>query len=145
MEPNNTSATAQALFSSTQTEVRGAITPVGDQDFFQFSATAGDRVWAYVFTTGATSSTDSQITLTTTTPTNLQFDDDNGSQAALSSGIAGFPITATGSYQVKINPFSATATVNPYTLFLDRTSGAGVPETEPNETMPTANALPSVR
>jgi hypothetical protein len=106
----------------------------------QFGATAGDKIWAYVFTNGATSSTDSQLTLTTASPTftTLQFDDDDGSQASLSSAIAGAPIASSGAYQLKVNPFSAAATLTPYILYLDRTSGAGTPETEPNETMPTA-------
>ena len=53
------------LFSSTQVELRGGITPVADVDHYRFSATAGDRIWSYVFTTGATTSTDSQLTLAT--------------------------------------------------------------------------------
>jgi hypothetical protein len=139
LEPNNTITTAHVLGSKNNAEVRGAINSAGDIDYYSFVANAGDRIWAYAFTLGAVSSTDTQLQLLDALSTTLQFDDDNGSQADLSSAIAGKVVTQTATYYLRVNAFSSTSTVMPYTLFIDRTSTAPVPEVEPNNTFTQPN------
>ncbi|HKP52765.1 MAG TPA: hypothetical protein VJ183_08925, partial [Chloroflexia bacterium] len=140
LEPNNTITTAHVLGSKFDAEVRGAINSAGDVDYYSFVANAGDRIWAYAFTLGAVSSTDTQLQLLNALSQTLQFDDDNGSQADLSSAIAGKVVTQTATYYLRVNAFSSTSTINPYTLFIDRTETAPVPEIEPNETFTQPNA-----
>ncbi len=144
VEPNETAATATPI-----TLVNGAaviqanILPIGDVDYYSFTGTAGDRVYAAVVTQlSAGSNSDSQLTLFAsdgTTP--IEFDDDNGSFAALSSSIAGATLPATGTYYLKVNDFSATASIRYYRLYLQLRSGAPAAEAEPNDTPATANVL----
>ena len=49
VEPNGTTATATPL-AGTNLVARAALFPNGDIDFYSFSATAGDRVYAAVMT-----------------------------------------------------------------------------------------------
>jgi hypothetical protein len=141
VEPNNTITNAQMLATANNVELRGAINPAGEVDYYGFAATSGQRVWAYAYTLGAVNSTDSQMYLANALSQTLQFDDDNGSQGSLGSDIAGAPITTTGSFYLELNDFGNNGTINPYSLFVDLTSGAAVPEVEPNDTITTANAL----
>ncbi|MEA2575427.1 MAG: hypothetical protein QOH93_2725 [Chloroflexia bacterium] len=138
-EPNNTIATAEPISSTNQAEIRGSIDYGGDADYYSFTANAGDRIWAYAFTLGATSSTDNQLTLLNALTQTIQFDEDNGSQSDLSSALAGAVITQTATYYLKVNAFSGTSTIFNYTLFIDHTSGAAVPEIEPNDTFTQTN------
>ncbi|HEX8231603.1 MAG TPA: S-layer homology domain-containing protein [Chloroflexia bacterium] len=140
-EPNNTITNSQMLSDTFDSEIRGFIDYGGDVDYFAFTANAGDRIWAYAFTLGAVSSTDSQLQLVNALGQTVQFDDDNGSQADLSSAIAGGVITQTATYYLRINAFSGTSTIQGagYTLFIDRTSTASVPEIEPNNTFTQTN------
>ena len=57
VEPNNTTATANALVFGGQSAatVAGAIGVAGDVDFYSFSATAGSRVWIDVESGGRNS------------------------------------------------------------------------------------------
>ena len=144
-EPNGTFGTASPL-PSTDLVLRANLYPNGDIDFFSFSATAGDRVYAALMTSGsAGSSTDSQLTLLDTDGTTiLEFDDDNGSFAALSSTIAGAIIPTTGTYFIKVNDFTAgTTSERDYELHLKVQSGSPVAEVEANDTPATANPLPA--
>ncbi|HEX8598193.1 MAG TPA: S-layer homology domain-containing protein, partial [Chloroflexia bacterium] len=140
-EPNNTITNSQMLSDTFDSEIRGFIDYGGDVDYFAFTANAGDRVWAYAFTLGAVSSTDTQLQLYNAMSQTVQFDDDNGSQADLSSALAGAVITQTGTYYLRLNAFSSTATIQGagYRLFLDRTSTAAVGEIEPNNTFTQTN------
>ena len=145
VEPNNTSATATPL-TGTDLVVRANLFPNGDIDFFSFSATAGDRVYAATMTSfSAGSSTDSQLTLIASDGTTvIEFDDDNGSFAGFSSSIAGAAIPTTGTYFLKVNDFTAgTASERPYELYLRLQSGSPTPEVESNDTPGTANPLPA--
>jgi uncharacterized repeat protein (TIGR01451 family) len=145
VEPNGTSATASPL-TGTNLVVRGNIFPVGDIDFYSFTATAGDRVYSAIMTAAsAGSSTDSQLTLLASDGTTvIEFDDDNGSFAGLSSSIAGATIPTTGTYFLKVNDFTpATGTERAYELHLRVQSGAPTPEVESNDTPATANPLPA--
>ncbi len=139
LEPNNTITTAMQLGSKNNAEVRAQINAAGDIDYFSFVANAGDRIWAYAFTLGATNSTDSQLQLLNSISQTLQFDDDNGSQADLSSAVAGKVVTQTGTYYLRVNAFSSTSTIYNYTLFIDRTSTAPIAEIEPNDTFTQTN------
>ncbi len=93
----------------------------------------------------AGSSTDSQLTLLASDGTTvIEFDDDNGSFAGLSSSIAGATIPTTGTYFLKVNDFTAgTTTERPYELHLRVQSGSPTPEVESNDTPATANPLPA--
>ncbi|GAB3640305.1 putative Ig domain-containing protein [Spirosoma arcticum] len=144
-ESNNTAATAMPL-GSTSVRLRGNLFPNGDIDFYSFTANAGDRVHAAVMTAfSAGSSTDSQLSLIASDGTTvLEFDDDNGSFAALSSSIAGAIIPASGTYYLKINDFTAaTTSIRSYDLYLKVQSGSPTPEVEGNDTPATANDAPA--
>ncbi|HJU39475.1 MAG TPA: proprotein convertase P-domain-containing protein, partial [Tahibacter sp.] len=145
VEPNGTSATASPI-TGTNVVVRGLLYPNGDIDFYSFTANAGDKVYAATMTSFSTgNSTDSQLTILDTDGTTvLEFDDDNGSFAGLSSTIAGVTIPANGTYFVKVNDFTAgTTNERPYELHFRIQSGAPTPEVEANDTPATANPLPA--
>ena len=145
VEPNGTTATASPLVG-TNLVVRGNLYPVGDVDFYSFSANAGDRIYAATMTSfSAGSSTDSQLTLLASDGTTvIEFDDDNGSFAGLSPSIAGATIPADGTYFLKVNDFTAgTTSERPYELHLRVQSGAPTSEVEDNNTSATANPLPA--
>ena len=50
-EPNGTSATATTIVSGQR--ARGDIFPAADVDFYKFTATAGDKVYAATMTSGS--------------------------------------------------------------------------------------------
>ncbi|HMZ81657.1 MAG TPA: PPC domain-containing protein, partial [Acidobacteriota bacterium] len=155
-EPNGTSATATPLTitpADPAAIVTLTISPAADVDFFSFSATAGSRVWAYVDTGSPPAqvgtSRDSQIRLFNTDGTTLiEFDDDDASanggdgtqESGLTGCIAGRMIPATGTYFLRVNDFSASATINPCTLYVVVTS-TSTPEVEANNTAATATPL----
>jgi RHS repeat-associated protein len=138
-EPNNTIAQANQLGDKRMPEVRGGITPAGDQDFFSFSANAGDRIWSYINTSNAAPSTDSILTLFNALTGTIQLDDDNGFQSTLSSAMAGGVITQTGTHALAVRQFGGATIMSPYSLYIDRTSGAAIPEVEPNNVFTQAN------
>jgi uncharacterized repeat protein (TIGR01451 family) len=145
VEPNGTPATATPLVG-TNLVVRGNIFPATDQDFYSFQATANDRFYAATMTSfSGGNSTDSQLTLLDQDGvTVLEFDDDSGIMAGLSSVIAGTVIPATGTYFIKVNDFTAaTGMEKPYELHFRLQSGAPTPEVEANDTPATANPLPA--
>ena len=144
-EPNGTAATASPIVG-TNVVVRGMLYPNGDVDFYSFTASAGDRVYAAAMTSfSAGNSTDSQLTILASDGTTvLEFDDDNGSFAALSSSIAGTTIPTAGTYFIKVNDFTAgTTSERSYELHFRLQSGAPTPEVESNDTPATANPLPA--
>ena len=144
-EPNGTVATASPI-SGTNAVIRGMLYPNGDVDFYSFTASAGDRVYAATMTSfSAGSSTDSQLTLLASDGTTvIEFDDDNGTFAPLSSSIAGATIPANGTYYLKVNDFAAgTTSERGYELHFRLQSGAPTPEVESNDTPATANPLPA--
>jgi subtilisin-like proprotein convertase family protein len=146
VEPNNTSATAQPL-TGTNVRLRGNVQfnrvptpPVpNDLDFYSFSGTMGDRVYAAVQTSfssgGSGLSGDSFLELLDTNGTTiLESDDEDGSFNANSSSIAGATLPSTGTFFIKVRHFSATpaSEIQPYDLYLRLQSGSPTPETEPN-------------
>ena len=144
-EPNGTPASATPLtLSNGAAMVQANLFPNGDIDYFSFQGNAGDRVYAAVITNlSAGSSTDSQLTLLASDGTTvIEFDDDNGSLAALSSSIAGATLPANGTYYLKVNDFTAgTTSERFYRLYLQVRGGTPQAEVEPNDTAATANAL----
>ena len=145
VEPNGTTATASPI-AGTNVVIRGMLYPNGDVDFYSFAANAGDRVYAATMTSfSAGNSTDSQITILASDGTTvIEFDDDNGTFAGLSSSIAGATIPSNGTYYLKVNDFTAgTASERGYELHFRLQSGAPTPEVESNDTPATANPLPA--
>ncbi len=142
---NNSTATASVLPTG-PVKMRGYIFPAGDIDYYSFTANAGDKVYAAVQTSfSAGNSTDCQLTLIASDgTTTIEFDDDNGSFAALSSTIAGATIPTSGTYYLKVNDFTAgTGSERPYDLYLQVQSGSPTAEVEPNDAPATANAVPA--
>lgn len=144
IEPNNTSAAAQAL-PGNYVSVKGNVFPNGDLDFYSFTGTMGDRVYAAIMTSfSANASTDSQLRLIASDGmTEIEFDDDNGSLGGLSSTIAGATLPASGTFFLRVNHFSATNQLRPYYLYLRVQSGSPTAEVESNDTPGTANVLPA--
>jgi subtilisin-like proprotein convertase family protein len=146
VEPNGTPATATPLsLVNGAAVIQGNAFPNGDVDYYSFTGSAGDRVYAAVVASASASGTnDSQLTLLGTDGTTVvEFDDDNGSFGSLSSSIAGATLTAAGTYYLKVNHFSATGQLRGYRLYLQLRNGAATPESEPNDTPATANPLPA--
>ncbi len=141
-EPNDTAATANALPGS-QVAVYGTISPATEVDFFSFTATAGDRVYAAAQTQWSNGgSTDTIVDIYASDGTTvLESDDDNGSFSATSSAIGGTIIPADGTYYVRVDGFSTTATITPYYLHVRVQSGAPTAEVEPNNDTTTATPL----
>ncbi len=155
-EPNNTTATANTLnvAADALAIAAGAVTPVGDVDFYKFTAPANSKVWIYVDTGGTLVSgfRDSQVDLFNTDGTTLiENDDDDGTgngldgtvETGFASAIAGRSLTAAGTYFIRVREFDGTSTVDPYKLYVVVTTAATpvVAETEPNDTGATANVL----
>ncbi len=143
IEPNGTAATATTLPSNDIVAV-GNVFPNGDLDYFSFSGSAGDRVYAATMTSfSASGSVDSYLTLFGTDGTTvIEFDNDDGSFGTTSSSIAGATLPSAGTYYLQVRHNSATGQLRPYRLHLRVQSGSPVAETEPNDTQPTANPLP---
>ena len=145
VEPNGTTATAMPL-AGTSAVVLGNIFPATDVDFYSFTANAGDRVYAATMTSfSAGNSTDSQLTvLDTDGITVIEYDDDSGVMAGLSSVIAGAVIPSTGTYFIKVNDFTAaTGMEKGYELHFRLQSGTPTAEVESNDTPATATPLPA--
>ncbi len=147
VEPNDDFASATALNvdpTSGGALIQGNIFGAGDEDFYSFTAQAGDRVFAATQTAGsANGSTDSVLQLLGTDGmTVLEADDDNGTFGALSSSIAGVAIPANGTYFLRVSHSSAAGQLRPYRLYLRVASGAPTAEMEPND-FPPGQPLPN--
>jgi subtilisin-like proprotein convertase family protein len=151
-EPNDTPATATPL-GGTNAVARGNIyklgnppTPaVGDLDYWSFVGAAGDKVYAATMTQWApSSSTDTTLELFASDGTTIiETDLDDGSLSATSSSIAGATLPAAGTYYLRVRQASNSSRIAPYFLHFRLQSGAPTPETESNDTVATANALPA--
>ncbi|MEW6129834.1 MAG: HYR domain-containing protein [Acidobacteriota bacterium] len=144
VEPNNTAATATAI-SGASAKVRGTVFPTADVDFYSFSATIGDRIYAATQTLfDASASGDSVLeVLSTDGTTVLETDNNDGSFNASSSSIAGLLIPSTGTFYLRVRHNLPTGTIRPYDLYFSRQTGSPVAETESNNTTGTANPLPA--
>lgn len=146
LRANNSTPATATLLNAAETRINGNLYPNGDIDYYSFQANAGDRIYAATMTSfSAGNSTDSQLTLIASDGTTIiEFDDDNGIYASLSSSIAGATIPATGTYYLRVNDFtSGTTSERPYELWFARKSAAPTPEVESNDTPATANPLPA--
>jgi RTX calcium-binding nonapeptide repeat (4 copies) len=158
-EPNSSSSVASALPGGQCYVVgTGAISPVGDQDFWSFPGTAGASVWAYV---DPEASTDPFLEiLQPDGATVIEHDDNDGMgngggpvvdvppPAPNAAAVAGAALTSSGTHFARVTETGNDGTINRYRLFL-AVSTATVPEgPEPNNTDETAGvitACPEVR
>ncbi|HYN36599.1 MAG TPA: PPC domain-containing protein, partial [Actinomycetota bacterium] len=140
-EPNGTSATATPLTGTDR--VRGNINPVGDVDFYSFTATAGTRVYSAVMTSGSQSgNNDSILALIGQDGTTvIEDDDNNGVFGSSASSIAGTTIPSNGTYYLRVT--TAAQQLRPYDLYLQTRSGSPAAETEPNEAASPQSMPPS--
>jgi len=149
-EPNDTPATANSLSLTASCQVvSGSISPLGDLDYFSFTAPAGARVWALVDTGPSTTGRDSVLTLYGSDGTTvLETDDDDGIgnncdatiESRQASAIAGKTLTAGGTYFLRVEAFGGASTISSYKLFVVVTT-ASAPEVEPNDTAANANPI----
>ncbi len=144
-EPNGTPATATAL-GGRNVRALGSVYPNADEDYYSFTALAGDKVYAATMTSfSANGSSDSVLDLYASDGTTvIESDDNDGSYGANASTIAGATLPSAGTYYLRVKHFSATNQLRPYELWVRLQSGAEtpVPETEPNDAPATANPLP---
>ncbi|MCL4296095.1 MAG: choice-of-anchor D domain-containing protein [Anaerolineae bacterium] len=143
-EPNGTFPTATPL-GGASVKAKGKVFPANDVDFYSFSATAGDRVYAAVQTLfDASASGDSVLDLLNTDGTTvIETDPNDGTFNASSSTIAGATIPSNGTYFLRVRHNVATGTIRPYDLHFNLLSGAPLAEVEPNNTAATATPLPA--
>lgn len=135
VEPNGNVATSSPI--SPGERVRAPLQSSGDVDYYRFSASTGQRVFAAVVNLGsAGTSTDSDLVLIDSDGTTvIEADNDNGSFAGKSSSIAGATIPATGTYYLRVADLGSgePTTELPYDLYLALRSGAPTAESEPND------------
>jgi subtilisin-like proprotein convertase family protein len=144
VEPNGTSATATPI-ANANAKVRGNVFPVNDVDFYSFTATMGDRIYAATQTLfDASASGDSVLELLDTNGTTvLETDNNDGTFNASSSTIAGFLVPSTGTFFLRVRHNVATGSIRPYDLYFSRETGSPTAEVEPNNTPATATPLPA--
>ncbi|MCC6745402.1 MAG: HYR domain-containing protein [Acidobacteria bacterium] len=144
VEPNGTAATATPI-AGTSARIRGTVPTLGDFDYYSFTGTAGDSVYAAVATSfSSNGSTDSVLDLFQPDGTTvIESDDNDGSFGALSSSIAGATLAASGTHYLRVRHFSATGQLRPYDLYFQLRSGSPTLETEPNDVFPGQPIPPS--
>lgn len=141
-EPNGTRPTANAI-AGTSAVILGSVYPNADEDFFSFTAQAGDRVYAATMTNFTASTTgDSVIEIQDSAGTVLEADDEDGSLNGNASSIAGRAIATSGTYYIRVRHFGTTSQIRPYSLYFRLQSGTPTPEIEVNDTPGAANPLP---
>jgi uncharacterized repeat protein (TIGR01451 family) len=133
-EPNNDSSTANLLFPDTS--MTGAITPVGDLDYYALNGV--NTTWGFI----ALLETTGDATLTALGSDGTTVLQSNTSAWEQGTGIA-LQNYANGSdtHYLRVNENGDNATVPTYTLRYYRTIIASQPEVEPNETA--ASGTPS--
>jgi uncharacterized repeat protein (TIGR01451 family) len=146
VEPNGTSATATPI-TGTNVVIRANVFPAADVDFYSFSATAGDRVYAAVqtlFDASAVTNGDSLLDVIDVNGTTvIEADLNDGTFNANSSSIAGTVMPSTGTFFLRVRHNVATGTIRPYDLHFNKLTGTPVPEVESNNTPATANPVPA--
>lgn len=135
----------------------GAISVAGDVDYYKFTVSANQRVWAYV-DTGAPAgpSEDAVLTLFDTDgTTQIEMDDDdgtgNGGDGTTENGLApliagrSFPLGSPGTYYLKVQEYNNDAVLSPYKLYVRLTNHGLLPlstlESEPNDSRTFANPI----
>lgn len=106
-EPNDTSGTATPL-GTTPVRVRGdlytfPVPPLGDVDYYSFTAGAGDKVYAATMTFFSGGSGDTNLDILDTNGSSvLENDNDDGSFGSIASVVAGRTLPAAGTYFVQV-------------------------------------------
>jgi hypothetical protein len=156
VEPNDTSATGTSLgsFAAGGLKIGAGQIAAGNVDFWKLEGVpAGAKVWAFIDTggtqgTGGTSR-DSVMDLFDTNGTTILESDDDGATATgcdttieslAASAIANRTLTAGGTYFISVDTFGATATINPYKLFVVVTTTSSA-EVESNNTPALADSI----
>ncbi len=142
-EPNGTAAQATAL--GDDVVVRANAVPEADQDFYRFTAQAGNRVYAATQTSWSSADAtqpDSVLDIIDANGMVLETDDDDGSMAGLSSSIAGVAIPSQGTYYLRVQKKGG-GELRPYDLHFRRRDGAPAAELEPNGDLALATPLPA--
>jgi subtilisin-like proprotein convertase family protein len=122
-EPNNTTATADALSGSAgrikAALFNGVVGAQGtDTDFYKFTAAAGSKIYAATINTQTLGTTDSVLAVIDVDGTTvLELDDQDGSLAGSSSSIAGTTLATGGTYYLRVTNFSLTAPMTVYSLY----------------------------
>jgi hypothetical protein len=158
-EPNDSSAAADALPGGQCFVVgTGAITPVGDQDFWSFPGTPGASVWAYV---DPQASTDPFLEIFQPDgATLIEQDNDDGignaggpvvdvpPPAPLAAAVAGAGLTTGGTHFARVTEWQDNGTINPYRFFLAISTSTLPEPPEPNDADENAGVItgcPEVR
>ncbi len=137
-EPNDTPDTATGPIAYDSDE-DGCIDPPGDEDWFTFSATAGDIIEARVRASNADTQLDPTLTLYDTDgEAILAFNDDENFPISFDSRLT-FCMPSTGTFFLQVEGLDGVST-GEYELALDF---LGKGDTEPNNTPATAIPLPS--
>lgn len=131
-EPNDTPEQANPLLNRTQ--ITGAISPTGDQDYYAIDGV--NPTWGFIALLETNSSTDSSNAtlqaLASDGTTVLQEDTsswERGSGIALQNYVDG-----SETHYLRVNEEGNDATVSPYTIRHFQTIVASQPEDEPNDT-----------
>ena len=140
---NNTFSTAMPV--TAPIKLKGNIFPNADVDFYSFSATAGDKVFASVMTSfSASNNFSGRMTLIGSDgSTILETDNDNGTFGATAGSLAGSAIPTTGTYYIRIENSSVTTQTRGYDLYLNLQQGTPTSEIEPNDLSTTATVFPA--
>lgn len=142
-EPNGSLAQANPITGDTVV-ILGNIYLQSDEDYFSFTANAGNRIYAATQTSfSASGSTDSTLEVLNSGGGVLEVDLDDGSFGSLSSSIAGVSIPATGTYYLKVRHNSPSGQLRPYYLHFRQQSGLPAAELEPNNAIDNATPLPA--
>ncbi len=140
-EPNDAPVQASPIMGDQR--IRASLS-VGDVDYYRFEAHAGDRVFANLVSAGSVSTPiDSRLVLLGSDGlTPIELDDNEGSQFASASSIAGATIAADGVYYLRVEDVrGAAANAAPYDIYLALRSGIPAEEVEKNDEFTEANPL----
>lgn len=132
LEPNNTLATASPIASGER--VRASL-PLGDADCYRFAAQREDRVFANTVTAGSTGGFDTVLKVLDANGVPVAEDDDDGSQYAAASSIAGATIPEAGVYCLEVSN-GGTAGISTYDLYFQLRSGVPTPELDASNGAP---------
>ena len=140
VEPNSGPQTATPLPAATIGV--GDIHPVGDRDFWKVSdAIEGDQIFALLQTALSSSgNTDAVMVAYDTNAAPINDDDNDG--PGLAPAMAGDVVPVSGDVYYEIFDLNDDGVITPYRLFqMIADPATSVPETEPNDTAATANAV----
>lgn len=141
VEPNDSRGRATEIPSGTPF-VRASIEPVGDVDFFSFTANRGDYVFVSIDTTPSTTSRDSTLRLLSGRRT-IGFDDDHGPNPQ-ASGLAAVQVSQRGTYHLEVREGRDNETISSYHLFLCVLPEPIRAEAEPNDAPERASTASNV-